>query len=87
MIYGLVQLAGALAAAAGTYLLLGLAPTLVILGGATFAGALLLEIMGSRRPAPLPRARRAPEPAEEPEPAPPGADELLALKRPKRKAD
>ncbi len=50
MIFGLVQLLGALAAAVGLYLLLGLAPTLLILGGVTFVGAVVLEIMGGRRP-------------------------------------
>jgi hypothetical protein len=48
VLFGLLQLAGALAAAAGVYLLLGLAWTLVIVGGLVFLIFTVAEMMGTR---------------------------------------
>jgi hypothetical protein len=59
VLFGLLQLAGALAAAAGTYLLLDLAWSLVIVGSLVFLVATGTEIMGAR-PAP-PRAHSGAE--------------------------
>lgn len=64
MIHGLVQLVAACCAAAGVYLLLGLAPALVIVGTLVLIGSAGLEIMGGRRQAPAPPAPEAPRVGE-----------------------
>lgn len=64
MIHTLVQLAGGIAAAAGVYLLLGLAPALVIVGTLVLVCSAGLEIMGGRRQAPAPLAPEAPRVGE-----------------------
>lgn len=62
VLFGLLQLAGALAVAAGVYLLAGLAWSLVIVGGLTFLISTAVEIMGSRTATPPGRraVRRGP---------------------------
>jgi hypothetical protein len=70
VLFGLLQLAGALAAAAGVYLLAGLAWSLVIVGGLVFMISTAVEIMGARPAPPLAHrtARRGP-PDALPEPS------------------
>lgn len=57
VLFGLLQAAGALAAAAGVYILAGLAWSLVIVGGLVFMIATGVEMMNAR---PAPRAPAAP---------------------------
>ncbi len=49
-LFGLLQLAGAIAAAVGVHLLLGLAWALVIVGGVTLVVATVLEAFALPRP-------------------------------------
>jgi hypothetical protein len=57
VLFGLLQLAGALAAAAGVYMLLGLAWSLVIVGSAVLFGGVMVEVIMDPRTA-APSARR-----------------------------
>jgi small neutral amino acid transporter SnatA (MarC family) len=62
VLFGLLQLAGALAAAAGVYLLFGLAWSLVIVGGLVFLTSTAVEMMSGRTAPPSARrpVRRGP---------------------------
>jgi hypothetical protein len=74
VLFGLLQLAGGVAALAGLYLLVGLAWTLLVGGAVALAGFTLLEMLAAPRPA---------EPAA-PEPAP--VSELEGLRSPVKPA-
>jgi hypothetical protein len=84
VLFGLLQTAGALAAAAGVYLLAGLAWSLVIVGGLVFLVATGVEMMGERPAPPVPAApaRRGPPDAL---PAPDRVTELPGALRSRRK--
>lgn len=68
VLFGLLQAAGALAAIAGTYLLLGLPWTLVIAGTLTTGVLTAAEIMGARTAPPQAPARPRTVPDALPEP-------------------
>jgi hypothetical protein len=62
VLFGLLQLAGALAAAVGLYLRFGLDVSLIVVGGLVLVGAVAVEIMSTRTAPPLARrpVRRGP---------------------------
>ena len=65
VLFGLLQLGGALAAAAGVYLLLGLAWALVIVGTAVLVGFTAAETISARPVAPRTPASALPTPSTE----------------------
>jgi hypothetical protein len=84
VLFGLLQAAGALAAAAGVYLLAGLAWSLVIVGGLVFLVATGVEMMNAR---PAPRVPAAPARRGPPDalPEPDRVTELPGAMRSRRK--
>lgn len=65
VLFGLLQLVGALGAAAGVYLLLGLAWSLVIVGTVALVLATVAEHLATRPPPALPAPRRPRSPLED----------------------
>jgi hypothetical protein len=84
VLFGLLQLAGALAATAGLYLRFGLDVALIVVGGLVFLVFTAVEIMGARAAPPQARSSVRPGPPDA-LPEPDRVTELPGAVRSRRK--